>query len=358
MNLDIGTLTIVFCLICLLQIFVLTVHFLLNKTHQVKAWWSLGVGLGLVMLGFLATFVGPFLSGKISQVANHLLFVFGQAFLYLGVMSFFERRPNRLWLAFFLAAFTILEIYFTTVPNNLAARRAILYLSHAGFLFLSGRVVYKYRTPSIQTTALFLAGAFFIYAVIFVFCTLFTLAYPPAAALLEPPPAQITTLLGGIIASTIYTFGFIFMLNQRSTYEMNHFKQHYELLFRTNPDAVMISRLSDGRIIEVNEGFTTQLGYTRPEIIANTISNLHFWHDISERQVMIKALTENGYCENLETIFQCKDGRLINVLVFARLVELDGIPHVIGVFHDVTHLKQVEAVMGARNRLLLLANSG
>ncbi len=51
-------------------------------------------------------------------------------------------------------------------------------------------------------------------------------------------------------------------------------------------------------------------------------------------------MNKKGFCENFESIFNCKDGRQINVIISAKIIMLHGIPHIISVARDITERKR------------------
>lgn len=129
----------------------------------------------------------------------------------------------------------------------------------------------------------------------------------------------------------------------------------YSLTFKTSLDAVNINRLEDGLYIDINEGFTQMTGFTRKEVIGRTSMDINIWNEASDRQKLVRNLSEKGYCENFESIFKKKDGTLINGLMSARVISLKGIPHIISISRDITELKKLEArkaELDDRNRQL------
>ena len=53
--------------------------------------------------------------------------------------------------------------------------------------------------------------------------------------------------------------------------------------FHASPDLMAITRLTDGTLLEVNEGFTRLLGYTRAEALGRTVAELSIWADPADR---------------------------------------------------------------------------
>ena len=64
---------------------------------------------------------------------------------------------------------------------------------------------------------------------------------------------------------------------------------------------------------------------------------------IRDRQKLIQRLQENGLIENLEARFLSKDGNLIDALMSARVISLNGVSHIISITRDITERKLIEA---------------
>ena len=108
-------------------------------------------------------------------------------------------------------------------------------------------------------------------------------------------------------------------------------------LNRPSPDSVNINRLSDGMYVSVNEGFTKIFGYTEEEVIGKTSIELNIWADPENRKNLVNKIEEKGRVENFEAILRKKDGSIINGLLSASLIDLDGIPHILNVTRDITY---------------------
>lgn len=119
-------------------------------------------------------------------------------------------------------------------------------------------------------------------------------------------------------------------------------ESRFRIAFASSPDAITINRLKDGLYVDVNEGFTTVTGYTREEAVGKTIMELSIWHDPADRDRLVAALRQDGHCENLEAVFQMKDGSLATGLMSARIIHLQGVPHVLSITRDITRLKEAE----------------
>lgn len=110
----------------------------------------------------------------------------------------------------------------------------------------------------------------------------------------------------------------------------------------TSPDLINISRLSDGMMISINEAFTRTIGYTEEEAIGKTSLELNLWVNPEDRQYIVKELQKNGMVENFETIFLKKDGCIVNGLLSASLIDLEGVTYILTVTKDISVRKRVE----------------
>lgn len=122
-------------------------------------------------------------------------------------------------------------------------------------------------------------------------------------------------------------------------------EEKYRLAFMTSPDSVNINRLSDGMFVSVNDGFTKILGYTEAEAIGKTSLDLDIWANPEDRDALTKQLREHGKVDNFAAIYRRKDGILVNGIMTASLIDIDGVPHILNVTRDVTlALKTEEAL--------------
>ncbi|OYV96587.1 MAG: hypothetical protein B7Z62_07915 [Deltaproteobacteria bacterium 37-65-8] len=133
-------------------------------------------------------------------------------------------------------------------------------------------------------------------------------------------------------------------------------KERAELIFKTSPDAVLISRLSDGYITDVNNAFVNLSGHTKEESIGNTTVGLNIWVNPNDRQNFINELQTKGFCENFEAQLREKDGSLHTGIVSAGITEIQGVPHIVSTTRDITEYKRVEQALReseARAQLIL-----
>ena len=106
--------------------------------------------------------------------------------------------------------------------------------------------------------------------------------------------------------------------------------------FHANPEPVVISRLSDGRIIDVNESFVRFSGHSREEAVGRGALELGLWDRPEDRAPLVRILTEKGSVRDLELNLKTKSGTQRAVVLAAELIEIDREPCILVVARDVT----------------------
>ena len=69
-------------------------------------------------------------------------------------------------------------------------------------------------------------------------------------------------------------------------------EERFAKVFERNPVGITITRLDDGRVIDVNDSLLTMMGYRRDEVIGKTTLELHTWEQNSNRERAVQMLHE------------------------------------------------------------------
>jgi PAS domain S-box-containing protein len=342
MKIDIHTMALVVCVTNILQLISLSILYRVKMSHAGLGCWI--VASGTSALGFACNYlrdipgIGPF-----AIVANNTLFVASLAFVYAGVLRFFNRRESITRLGAFCLAVTLIAFYFTFIDDSQAARRVMISFSICIMSLLIVRALYVHRERSVSASTFFLMLVFLVHGLFLLLRGMAPLSGAAVGALFSASLTQTATYMIVLTCSTLWTLGFIIMISQRLAFENREVRERFELIFNTSPDAILITRLSDGCIVDCNDGFTIMSGFKRGELFGNTTVALKIWHNSEERQQMLRAFSHgSGRLENLEvTVHPKKGGHIIGILS-ATLFNLSGEPHVLSVTRDITERKTQE----------------
>ena len=120
--------------------------------------------------------------------------------------------------------------------------------------------------------------------------------------------------------------------------------------FLSSPDAININRLSDGLYIDINQGFTSLTGFTSEDVKGKTSKDIDIWCDYKDREKLVSDLKAQGYCSNLQAEFRRKDKSITTALMSARVISLNGEPHIISITRDISDRITAENLLAdARN---------
>jgi PAS domain S-box-containing protein len=131
----------------------------------------------------------------------------------------------------------------------------------------------------------------------------------------------------------------------------------YDAVFRYSQMAIGIARLADGRYVDANPAFLRLFGYRRGDVIGRTSKELGLWPVPSERAELMRRLRAGESVTAYVAHYQSRDGRVGQVSISARLIELDGEPHLVGMLIDITERKRVEAALRESEARLRMALS-
>ncbi|MCK4509023.1 MAG: PAS domain S-box protein, partial [Desulfuromonadales bacterium] len=119
-------------------------------------------------------------------------------------------------------------------------------------------------------------------------------------------------------------------------------ESRFRTVFQTNPDAVLITRLSDGKNVSVNDNCLLLTGYTAEEMIGKSTLDLELWVNLAEHDKYLDLILEKGFVENFEMSLQTKAGRVRTGLASARTLLLNEEKCLLTVVRDITAMKQAE----------------
>jgi PAS domain S-box-containing protein len=117
-------------------------------------------------------------------------------------------------------------------------------------------------------------------------------------------------------------------------------EERFSKAFDSSPSAMAIVRLSDGKLIDVNSSLLRQGGYSREEVLGQSVAELDIWVNPENRAAVIERLKNEGSVQGVEISLQRKSGEVRIAMLSAAMIELGGDPCILWAFQDVTSLKE------------------
>jgi len=129
-------------------------------------------------------------------------------------------------------------------------------------------------------------------------------------------------------------------------------EEKFSKLFHSSPDAITLTRVSERIISDVNESACEITGYTRDELIGQTILSMKFWVNRSELVEYTRLISQNKRVNNYEARFRMKNGEIKTGLVSGEVIRLQDEYYVLGIIRDITNRKEAEAILAMERTLL------
>lgn len=119
-----------------------------------------------------------------------------------------------------------------------------------------------------------------------------------------------------------------------------------------SPDAILITSLKDGRILEANPGFEQITGISRESAIGRSTVELNVWASIEERNAMIEKVREHGEVDSMPIRITHRERGTRYCAMWAKVFTFDGEPALLSVVHDVTELRMAAESAKKSERML------
>jgi PAS domain S-box-containing protein len=102
--------------------------------------------------------------------------------------------------------------------------------------------------------------------------------------------------------------------------------QRFVAAFQGSPAILSITRISDGKYLDVNQAFLDTFEFSRDEVIGHTSTELGIL-GIEARKQLVKAQIEAGGLQNAEIEARSKSGRIVYLMFSSRPLLLNGEQH-------------------------------
>jgi PAS domain S-box-containing protein len=122
-------------------------------------------------------------------------------------------------------------------------------------------------------------------------------------------------------------------------------EEKFSRLFRLSPDVILLLNMEQGRIIDVNEAFSTVTGFAWEEAVGKTAHGLGLYACPKVREEIRDLLRRHGKVENFEFTLHRKDGTVIDCVLSCQMLNVEGEACVMSVVRDVTEFKRMQQMM-------------
>jgi len=118
-------------------------------------------------------------------------------------------------------------------------------------------------------------------------------------------------------------------------------EQRQRRLLEAAPFPLVVTGLSDGRILYANARTAEAMGLKQDELRGTPAPN--YYANPADRERILKILAQEGRVQDVEVLLQRPDGTRFWALVNASFADYESVPSLLFAFNDITELKQREA---------------
>jgi diguanylate cyclase (GGDEF)-like protein/PAS domain S-box-containing protein len=119
-------------------------------------------------------------------------------------------------------------------------------------------------------------------------------------------------------------------------------EEKFAKAFHASPDGMLISRQSDGLLIDINEGFSRLTGYSSANSLNHSTFDLGIWANLNEREQLLDQLQHNGFVRDFRSHIRHKDGRIFLCELSTRPILIAGEDCMLTIARDITERQQMQ----------------
>ncbi len=135
-------------------------------------------------------------------------------------------------------------------------------------------------------------------------------------------------------------------------------EEKFAKAFAINPAAITITRLDDGKFLDVNEAWEAMTGYDRDQAIGRTAIELGIWPDAAARSGFAGELIDKGSLHGSEQTIVRRSGEPFPALVSAATLTIGEEKAILSALLDISQRKRdEEALRESEQQFRTLANA-
>jgi PAS domain S-box-containing protein len=138
--------------------------------------------------------------------------------------------------------------------------------------------------------------------------------------------------------------------------QLGESEEKFRRVFETSADAIVITHIVDGHIIDVNREFADRTGYSREEAIGRRPAELDLWDDREQARLLSDEIKATGFARNVEGHFRMRSGERVTALISSVRAMINGQECVISAVRDVTELRKAHEALVAAREVALAAS--
>jgi diguanylate cyclase (GGDEF)-like protein/PAS domain S-box-containing protein len=329
-------------------------------------------GLGYWAASFFANLFGLTLltlRGTIpdffSMLVGGIALICGTFFLYIGINRFFTDRIIPKHIFAYIAIYIVLQIYFIYIKPNLEIRNvlfsAVLVLFSIEFVHL----LFWKMDPEKRKNTRVLGIVTTFFGILASIRIALNIIIPPGVDPMHASWYEAWLYLSFQLLYIILTISLFMLVNRRLIIDLESdiskrkqieddlqvSQEKFAKAFKVSPNAILITRISDGLIIDFNDSFLKFTGFTRSEIENKTTVMINFWAIPEDRKLVVEEMRKNLSLKNTQFDFRVKSGAIFRGEISSEYIKLGDDDCMLSVIQDVTERERMQDILHLRLKL-------
>jgi diguanylate cyclase (GGDEF)-like protein/PAS domain S-box-containing protein len=310
-------------------------------------------------IGVLLIELRGYLPDFFTMVLSNTLIIGGTLLLLIGLERYTKKTSPQWFNYIYVLAFFLVQMYFVYIQDSLQVRTIN---NSIGILLMCAQCAWlliRRVEPGLRPETRPVGLVFGLFSLVSLARICVDLAAPQGNDLFK---SGLYDTLGVLSYQMLYvslTFTLVLMVNRRlrtaleddiadrkrAEAALKISEEKFSVAFQNSPDAIVISSFPDGKIIDVNEGFSHITRFNKDEALGRTTIELDLWGSLDRRNEFLDAIRKEHRVVNFEANFRKKSGEAFTGLISGETILLQGQTCALSVIHDITERKLAEEAL-------------
>jgi PAS domain S-box-containing protein len=292
----------------------------------------------------------------ISMVVSNAIVIAGTILGLIALERFVGIKRNNLNNYILLVLFIFLSVWFSQVEPDLAIRNLNLAATMLIITFQCSWLIFFKVKGELRKIAAGVGVIFLAYSLINVLrIANFFITDHSVIDYFDSGKFEMFVIISYQMLFILLTYNLALMFNRRLLSDVANQEEKFSKAFHSSPYAMILTRLTDGKIFEVNKGFVDITGFRPSEVIGVTTNDLNIWHKEEERAVFMEELSRLGRVVEKELWFRKKSGEALICLMSSDIISINNERCVLSSINDITKRKKTEESLRETEAILKAA---